>query len=52
MWAGWAPTMRILEYVGRESGKPYHTPLTVFPTDDGVAIVLSYGPDLDWLKNR
>ena len=51
MWAGWAPTMGILEHVGRRSGKPYRTPLTVFTTDDGVAILLTYGPDRDWLKN-
>ena len=43
--------MGILEHVGRKSGKPYRTPLTVFPTDDGVAIVLTYGPNRDWLKN-
>lgn len=51
MWAGWAPTFGILEHVGRKSGKPYRTPLTVFPTHDGVAILLTYGPDRDWLKN-
>ena len=51
MWAGWAPTFGILEHVGRKSGKPYRTPLTVFPTDDGVAILLTYGPNRDWLKN-
>jgi deazaflavin-dependent oxidoreductase (nitroreductase family) len=51
MWAGWAPTMGILEHVGRKSGKPYRTPLTVFDTDDGVAILLTYGPNRDWLKN-
>ena len=51
LWAGWAPTMGILEHVGRKSGKPYRTPLTVFSTDDGVAILLTYGPDRDWLKN-
>ena len=51
LWAGFAPTMGILEHVGRKSGKPYRTPLTVFSTDDGVAILLSYGPDRDWLKN-
>lgn len=43
--------MGILEHVGRKSGKPYRTPLNVFPTDDGVAILLTYGPDRDWLKN-
>ena len=35
MWAGYAPGMGILEHVGRKSGKPYRTPLNVFPTDDG-----------------
>lgn len=51
LWAGWAPSMGILEHVGRRSGKRYRTPLTVFPTHDGVAILLTYGPDRDWLKN-
>ena len=51
MWAGWAPTMGILEHVGRKSGKPYRTPLSVFSTDDGVAVLLTYGPNRDWLKN-
>jgi deazaflavin-dependent oxidoreductase (nitroreductase family) len=55
MWAGWAPSFGILEHVGRRSGKPYRTPLTVFNAEvggkPGVAILLSYGPDRDWLKN-
>ena len=55
LWAGWAPTMGILEHVGRKSGKQYRTPLTVFSATvdgrDGVAILLTYGPDRDWLKN-
>jgi deazaflavin-dependent oxidoreductase (nitroreductase family) len=51
MWAGWAPGMGILEHVGRKSGKQYRTPLNVFPTEDGVVIVLTYGPNRDWLKN-
>jgi deazaflavin-dependent oxidoreductase (nitroreductase family) len=51
MWAGWLPLMGILEHVGRKSGKQYRTPLNVFATDDGFAIVLTYGPDRDWLKN-
>lgn len=51
LWAGRAPSMGILEHVGRRSGRTYRTPLTVFPTDDGVAILLTYGPDRDWLKN-
>lgn len=55
IWAGYVPTMGILEHVGRKSGKTFRTPLTVFTTDDdgraGVAILLTYGPDRDWLKN-
>jgi deazaflavin-dependent oxidoreductase (nitroreductase family) len=51
MWAGWAPTMGILEHVGRKSGKPHRTPLTVYSTDVGVAVLLGYGPNVDWLKN-
>jgi deazaflavin-dependent oxidoreductase (nitroreductase family) len=51
LWAGWLPLFGILEHVGRRSGKPYRTPLNVFSTDDGVAILLTYGPNRDWLKN-
>ncbi|MGZ4577461.1 MAG: nitroreductase family deazaflavin-dependent oxidoreductase, partial [Mycobacterium sp.] len=45
----------IVEHVGRRSGKPYRTPVNVFSTNvdgkPGVAILLTYGPDRDWLKN-
>jgi deazaflavin-dependent oxidoreductase (nitroreductase family) len=51
LWAGWAPTFGILEHAGRKSGKQFKTPLTMFSTDDGVAILLTYGPNRDWLKN-
>jgi len=51
LWAGWVPAMGILEHVGRKSGKAYRTPLNVFTTDEGVAVLLTYGPDRDWLKN-
>jgi deazaflavin-dependent oxidoreductase (nitroreductase family) len=51
LWAGWLPAFGILEHVGRRSGKSYRTPLNVFSTDDGVAVLLTYGPNRDWLKN-
>jgi deazaflavin-dependent oxidoreductase (nitroreductase family) len=51
LWAGWLPGMAVLEHVGRTSGKPYRTPLIVFGTADGIAVLLTYGPDRDWLKN-
>lgn len=54
-WAGWLPPFAIIEHVGRKSGKPYRTPVNAFYTTvdgkPGVAIVLTYGPDRDWLKN-
>jgi deazaflavin-dependent oxidoreductase (nitroreductase family) len=55
LWAGYIPAHGILEHVGRRSGKAYRTPLTVFSADidgtPGIAILLSYGPNRDWLKN-
>jgi deazaflavin-dependent oxidoreductase (nitroreductase family) len=51
LWAGWLPAFGILEHAGRRSGKAYRTPLNVFSTDDGVAVLLTYGPNRDWLKN-
>lgn len=55
LWAGWLPSFGIVEHVGRRSGKRYRTPVNVFSATvggkPGVAIVLTYGPDRDWLKN-
>ena len=55
LWAGRVPPFGILEHVGRRSGRQYRTPLNVFPTDvdgePGVAVLLTYGPERDWLKN-
>jgi deazaflavin-dependent oxidoreductase (nitroreductase family) len=51
LWAGWAPGMGVLEHVGRRSGRVYRTPLMVFSTGEGVAVLLTYGADRDWLKN-
>ena len=55
LWLGWIPLHGVLEHVGRRSGKPYRTPLAVFSADvdgrPGIAILLTYGPNRDWLKN-
>ncbi|MGN7780695.1 nitroreductase family deazaflavin-dependent oxidoreductase [Mycolicibacterium sp. 22603] len=40
-----------VDHVGRRSGRQYRTPVTVFPTTDGVAILLPYGVDTDWVRN-
>lgn len=47
----WLPNLGTLEHVGRKSGKQYRTPLLVFETQDGYAILIGYGPQTDWLKN-
>ena len=31
--------------------KTYRTPVSVFRTDDDVAVLLPYGNDTDWVKN-
>ena len=47
----WLPCLGTLEHVGRKSGRHYRTPLLVFKTLNGYVILISYGPETDWLKN-
>lgn len=47
----WLPKLGTLEHVGRKSGRRYRTPLLVFETRDGYAILVGYGEQTDWLKN-
>lgn len=55
LWTGWLPPFATLEHKGRRSGKVYRTPVNVFKATvdgkPGFAIMLTYGPDRDWLKN-
>lgn len=48
---GKIPNLALLHHRGRRSGIPYHVPIMAFPLDDTVAIALTYGQDVDWLKN-
>jgi deazaflavin-dependent oxidoreductase (nitroreductase family) len=41
----------IIGHVGRRSGKPYETVIMVWPTREGFVIALTYGPQVDWLRN-
>lgn len=41
----------LIEHTGRRSGTRYRTPVTMFPTPDGVAVLLAYGEDSDWVRN-
>jgi deazaflavin-dependent oxidoreductase (nitroreductase family) len=41
----------LLRHVGRRSGKTYEIPIMVWRVEDGFVIVLTYGPQVDWLRN-
>jgi deazaflavin-dependent oxidoreductase (nitroreductase family) len=40
-----------LEHVGRKTGAVRHTPLLAFRHGDRVTVGLTYGPQVQWLKN-
>ena len=50
-FAGWLPGFGILAYRGRVSGKAYRTPLNVFRHGDDWVVALTYGSDVQWVKN-
>lgn len=41
----------LLRHVGRTSGKRYEIPIMVWPVEDGFVIELTYGSQVDWLRN-
>jgi deazaflavin-dependent oxidoreductase (nitroreductase family) len=49
--AGWLPGFGILRYRGRTSGKAYRTPMNVFRRGDHYVFALTYGADVQWVKN-
>jgi deazaflavin-dependent oxidoreductase (nitroreductase family) len=49
--AGRAPTLGLVVHKGRKSGREYRTPVSVFGYDGGYRIALTYGRNVDWLKN-
>ena len=49
--SGYIPMWSIIEHTGRRSGVVYRTPVSMFRTDDGVAILLPYGTQRDWIRN-
>jgi len=50
-FAGWLPGFGILTYRGRKSGRTYRTPLNVFRRGDGYLFALTYGSDIDRVRN-
>jgi deazaflavin-dependent oxidoreductase (nitroreductase family) len=51
MFAGWMPGFGILTHRGRKTGRTYRTPLNVFRRGDDYVFLLTYGPDVEWVKN-
>jgi deazaflavin-dependent oxidoreductase (nitroreductase family) len=41
----------LLRHIGRQSGKRYEIPIMVWPVSDGFIIALTYGAQVDWLRN-
>jgi deazaflavin-dependent oxidoreductase (nitroreductase family) len=50
-WVQWLPGFAIISYRGRKSGKLYRTPMNVFRDGDDYVFALTYGSDVQWVKN-
>jgi len=50
-FAGWLPGFGIIEHTGRKSGAEYRTPMNVFRDGDDWIFALTYGSDVQWVKN-
>ncbi|MFQ6392683.1 nitroreductase family deazaflavin-dependent oxidoreductase [Nocardia sp. KC 131] len=51
MLAGKVPPFGIVIHKGRKSGRAYRTPVWVFEGDGVYRIALTYGRDVDWVRN-
>ena len=49
--APWMPWFGMITHTGRTSGKTYRTPVMVFRSRNRWVIALTYGRDVQWLKN-
>ena len=45
------PWFGVLHHAGRTSARKYQTPLNAWHRGDQIVIPLTYGNDVDWLKN-
>jgi deazaflavin-dependent oxidoreductase (nitroreductase family) len=50
-FAGRLPGFAILTVVGRVTGRRYSVPMNVFRSGDRYALALTYGSDVQWVKN-
>src|SRR5215211_970682 len=49
--AGKVGPLAIVEHRGRRSGTSYRTPVMAFPKGEEVNFALTYGTEVDWVKN-
>jgi deazaflavin-dependent oxidoreductase (nitroreductase family) len=51
LFAGWLPGFGILTHEGRTTGRTYRTPINVFERGGDYVFFLTYGSDVQWVKN-
>ena len=51
IFAGRLAPFSVVHHTGRRSGKNYRTPVLAFPRESGYVIALTYGRNVDWVKN-
>jgi deazaflavin-dependent oxidoreductase (nitroreductase family) len=49
--AGMGLPFMLIRHVGRRSGRTFETPVLAFRNDDRFVIALTYGSEVDWLRN-
>ena len=47
----WLPGFAMISYTGRRTGRRYRIPMSVFQHDGDYVFALTYGPDVQWVKN-
>jgi deazaflavin-dependent oxidoreductase (nitroreductase family) len=45
------PAFGVLTHVGRKTGRVYRTPINLFRRGDAYLFFLTYGSDVQWVKN-
>jgi deazaflavin-dependent oxidoreductase (nitroreductase family) len=50
-FAGRMPGFGMITHVGRRTGRTYRTPLNVFRSGDEYVFALTYGTDVEWVRN-
>jgi deazaflavin-dependent oxidoreductase (nitroreductase family) len=50
-FAGWLPGFGLLTHTGRKSGRRYTTPLNVFKRGSLYVFALTYGSEVNWVRN-